>query len=84
MQKQARIAAVAAAVGGALALGFVVGKAAADQPHMETALGSLQAARGELIQAVADKGGYRAKAIRETDSAIADTKAGIAWAGAHH
>ena len=35
--------------------------AGANQPHMQAALNSLQAARAELVQASPDKGGYRAR-----------------------
>jgi hypothetical protein len=42
------------AFGGACAAG-------ANQPHMQSALNSLQAARAELVQAAPDKGGYRAR-----------------------
>jgi hypothetical protein len=83
MHTRVKVAGVAAAVGGALALGFAVGHASADQPHMEAAVGYLQSARGELISATSDKGGYRARAIREVDAAIADTRAGMRWDRRH-
>jgi hypothetical protein len=41
-------------------------------------LGSLQAARAELIRA---EGGHRERAIGFVDSAIAETRAGINYAG---
>ena len=52
----------------------------AAQPHMQSALGSLQAARAELVKATANKGGHRERAIGFVDSAIAETRAGIAYA----
>jgi len=54
--------------------------AMAAQPNMQAALGSLQAARGELLKATANKGGHRDRAIGFVDSAIAETRAGIAYA----
>jgi hypothetical protein len=48
------------------------------QPHMQSALADLQAAKGELQAAEADKGGYRVKALALVNQAITDTQAGIA------
>ena len=62
------------AFGGACAAG-------ANQPHMQSALNSLQAARAELVQAASDKGGYRARAITRTEEAINETERGIRYAG---
>ncbi len=53
----------------------------AAQPHMANALGSLQAARAELVRAEANKGGHRERAIEAVDRAIGETRAGIAYAG---
>jgi len=66
-----------------LVVGAVAGAtiAFAAQPHMVNALGSLQAARAELAQALANKGGHRERAIAAVDQAIAETRAGIAYAG---
>jgi hypothetical protein len=63
-------------------IGAIAGACAvmAAQPHMQSALGSLQAARAELARAEANKGGHRERAIGFVDSAIAETKAGIAFA----
>lgn len=52
--------------------------ALAGQPHMKFALRSLQAARAELVNATADKGGQRVAAIRAIDRAIAEVQASIA------
>ncbi len=66
-----------------LVVGAVVGAtiAFAAQPHMVNALGSLQAARGELLQAVSNKGGHKEKALGLVDSAIQQVREGIAFAG---
>ena len=66
-----------------LAAGAVAGAtiAFAAQPHMANALGSLQTARAELVRAEANKGGHRERAIAAVDQAIAETRAGIAFAG---
>jgi hypothetical protein len=53
----------------------------AAQPNMQAALGSLQAARAELIKATPNKGGHRERAIQFVDSAIGETRAGISYAG---
>jgi hypothetical protein len=58
-------------------LAVIVDQALADQPKMETALSSLKQARESLKGASADKGGYRAQAIRSIDQAIEQVKAGI-------
>ena len=48
---------------------------------MQAALGSLQAARAELIQARPNTGGHRDRAISLVDQAINETRAGINYAG---
>jgi hypothetical protein len=60
--------------------GAIVGAcvAMAAQPNMQAALGSLQA---ELIKATPNKGGHRERANGFVDSAIAETRAGIGYAG---
>jgi hypothetical protein len=81
-----RTSAVLAAGAVALtALGAVGGftAAQADQPHMQTALADLQAAKAELQQAVPDKGGHRVNALRLTNQAIGETQAGIGFAATH-
>lgn len=66
-----------------LVVGAIAGAsvAFAAQPHMVNALGSLQAARAELAQAVANKGGHRERALDLVDRAIRETREGIAYAG---
>jgi len=66
---------IGAAAGGSLAC------ATAQQPNMQNALGSLQAARAELYHAAPNKGGHRERAISLVDQAIQETKAGITFAG---
>ncbi|HLW52056.1 MAG TPA: hypothetical protein VKW06_04355 [Candidatus Angelobacter sp.] len=55
-----------------------------DQPHMKEALESLKQARHHLEQAVPDKGGHRAAAIKACDEAIKHTQEGIEYANTHH
>ena len=66
-----------------LFVGAAIGACAAgaNQPNMQAALGSLQAARAELIQARPNKGGHRDRAISLVDQAINETRAGISYAG---
>ena len=52
----------------------------AGQPRMERALEHLRAARAELQAAEHNKGGWRLRAIANTDRAIAETERGIAFA----
>jgi uncharacterized membrane-anchored protein YhcB (DUF1043 family) len=66
-----------------LATGFLAGRAAADQPHMQAALEHLRAARAELDRATPDKGGHRAKAIALTNDAIAQVEKGISYDRRH-
>lgn len=61
----------------------MVGRAKADQPHMEAALGALRNAKHELDQAIADKGGHRAKALTLVNDAIAEVEKGIKFAREH-
>ena len=63
-------------------LAFCAGNAvyeaqAEPQPHMKTALASLQVAAGQLDKASHDKGGHRAAALKLTREAIAQVQAGI-------
>jgi hypothetical protein len=55
--------------------------AGANQPNMQAALSSLQAARAELIQSRPNKGGHRERAINFVNAAISETEAGINYAG---
>jgi hypothetical protein len=64
-----------------LAVVFAAGYALAAQPHMEAALHALENARDELKSAEQDKGGHRVQAIELVESAIEQTRAGIAAGG---
>jgi hypothetical protein len=55
--------------------------AVAVQPNMQAALGSLESALGYLNRAEHNKGGWRVAAINSTREAIAQTQAGINYAG---
>ena len=57
--------------------------ARADQPHMRAAVEHLRAARAELMKAEHDKGGWRVKALRNVDQAIADTERGMRFDRRH-
>jgi hypothetical protein len=66
------------------ALAFVAGNdireaEAEPQPHMKTALVSLQTANDQLAKAAHDKGGHRAAAKKLTEQAIEEVKKGIAY-----
>ena len=63
--------------------GFLVGRATADQPHMQAALDHLRAAKVELEKAVADKGGHRVAALKLTNDAITEVVAGIEYERTH-
>ena len=52
--------------------------ARADQPHMRRALEHLRAARAELATAEHNKGGWRIRALENTDRAIRETENGMA------
>ena len=53
------------------------------QPHMVAALEHLRAAKAELDQADADKGGHRVAALKAVNDAINHTKEGIEYANTH-
>jgi hypothetical protein len=80
MKKHLMIGAAALSLATAMASGVMIGRATADQPHMEAALQELRTARGELDRAVADKGGHRVLAIGYVDRAIEETRAGMNYA----
>jgi len=66
-----------------LLAGCVIGRASADQPHMQAALEHLRAARAELDKAEADKGGHRQKAIALVNDAISQVEKGIGFDRRH-
>jgi hypothetical protein len=57
------------------------GTSVAGQPNMEAALGHLQAAKASLQAAEHNKGGWRAAALSATETAISETRRGMAFAG---
>ncbi len=61
-----------------LAAGIWVGRATANQPHMQSALDHLQAAKSELEVSTRNKGGHRVNAIRLVNEAIGEVHKGIA------
>lgn len=67
---------------GLVAGGYVVGRATAARPHMYNALNAMKTARGELLVAEHNKGGYRDIAIQAVDQAINQVRPGIAAGGA--
>lgn len=66
-----------------LAGSFVAGHVHAAQNRMVAARDQLRAARRELHDAVADKGGHRERAIEIIDRAIAQVDEGINFARTH-
>jgi hypothetical protein len=66
-----------------LATGFLAGHAAADQPHMRSALEHLRQARAELDRADNDKGGHRARAIELVNDAIHQVERGMEFDRRH-
>jgi hypothetical protein len=68
---------------GAILGGVITGVAFAAQPHMQNALGDLQAARTELNLATADKGGHRAHALNYVSAAITEVQRGIDYSATH-
>ena len=53
------------------------------QPHMKSALSTLESAKRQLEKATHDKGGHRAKALGYVNQAIAEVKAGIKFDNQH-
>jgi hypothetical protein len=75
---RAKAALVAGAIVIATGAGFGIGFAQGGQPHMQNALGDLQAARAELNAAERDKGGHRTAAVNLINQAITQVEAGMA------
>jgi hypothetical protein len=72
------LAAACALVAISAGAGFTV--AQVYQPHMQNALGDLQAARTELSVAMPDKGGHRVAALSLVNQAISQVHQGINYA----
>jgi hypothetical protein len=68
-------------LGATFAACLVIGYAFGAQPHMNESIALLQSARGELVASTPNKGGHRERAIGLVDQAIAEVRAGIAFAG---
>ena len=83
MDLRRKVAVAASALVLATGVGYGIGMAQAYQPHMQNALADLQAARGELQVALADKGGHRVNAINLVNNAITEVQAGIAVGGGY-
>ena len=72
----ARKALLGAAFAASMGIGYAIGA----QPHMNESIGFLQSARGELAAATPNQGGHRERAMGLIDQAIAEVRAGIAFA----
>ena len=68
-------------LGLAIAASMGIGYAIGAQPHMSETIALLQTARAELVKATPNKGGHRERALGMIDQAIAEVRAGIAFAG---
>lgn len=68
-------------LGTAIAASMGIGYAIGAQPHMAESITLLQSARAELAAATPNKGGHRERAMGLIDQAIAEVRAGIAFAG---
>jgi hypothetical protein len=68
-------------LGPAIAASMGIGYAIGAQPHMTETVTLLQSARAELAAATPNKGGHRERALGLIDQAIAEVRAGIAFAG---
>jgi hypothetical protein len=67
--------------GTVIAASMGIGYAIGAQPHMTATIGLLQSARGELAAAIPNKGGHRERGLALIEQAIAEVRAGIAFAG---
>lgn len=68
---------------GLLLVGFIAGQLSAAQPHMQSALSNLKAARRNLDKASDDKGGHRQRAIALVNDAIDQVEKGIPFDRRH-
>lgn len=67
-------------LGAVIASSVGIGYAIGAQPHMTASITLLQSARGELAAALPNKGGHRERGLALIDQAIAEVRAGIAFA----
>jgi hypothetical protein len=77
MTSSARKLLLGTAIAASMGIGYAIGA----QPHMTASLGLLQSARAELAAATPNKGGHRERGLGLIDQAIAEVRAGIAFAG---
>jgi hypothetical protein len=68
-------------LGAAIAASMGIGYAIGAQPHIGETVTLLQSARAELAAATPNKGGHRERGLALIDQAIAEVRAGIAFAG---
>jgi hypothetical protein len=73
----ARKALLGTAIAASMGIGYAIGA----QPLLAETVGLLQSARAELAAATPNKGGHRERALGMIDQAIAEVRAGIAFAG---
>jgi len=73
----ARTVLLGAVIAASMGIGYAIGA----QPHMTETIGLLQSARAELAAAIPNKGGHRERGLALIDQAIAEVRAGIAFAG---
>ena len=73
----ARTVLLGAGIAASMGIGYAIGA----QPHMTASIGLLQSARSELATALPNKGGHRERGLALIDQAIAEVRAGIAFAG---
>ena len=74
---RARVAMLGMVIATSVGIGYAIGA----QPHMSESIAFLQSARGELQAATPNKGGHRERGLALIDQAIAEVRAGIAFAG---
>lgn len=71
-----RIALLSGIIATSAGIGYAIGA----QPHMAETIALLQNAHTELEAATPNKGGHRERALASIDNAIAEVRAGIAFA----
>ena len=67
---------------GVFVISFVAG-CTSGQPHMQSALDHMLAAKRELQAAPSDKGGHRVRAIELIDEAVVEVEQGMQYARSH-
>jgi hypothetical protein len=75
-QLSSRALVLGAVIASSVGVGYAIGA----QPHMSASITLLQSARGELAAALPNKGGHRERGLALIDQAIAEVRAGIAFA----